>query len=57
MAELCDDCGKADSKGIPCYLMFREGTGIQSCTGYEKDAGKHKKLMEPKVKEDVKGGK
>lgn len=50
MSELCDNCGKADSKGVPCYLMFREGTDIQTCTAYEQNAKKHKKLVEAKEK-------
>lgn len=57
MAELCEDCGKADSKGVPCYLMFRDGTDIQFCSGYEKDPKKHKKLVEDRSKVAGKEGK
>lgn len=45
MAELCDDCCLADSKGTPCYMMFRKNTDIQICTRYVKDQKKHDKIV------------
>ena len=54
--ELCATCGKSDSKGIPCYLMFRTGTNITSCSGYENNPKKHAKLVKTQGKDPVKGG-
>jgi len=61
MSELCETCGKADSNEVPCYLMFREGTEIQSCGAYEENVKKHAKLVAKnatpeKAKSDVKVG-
>ena len=56
MTELCDTCGCADSNSIPCYLMFREGTNIQSCGAYIKDVKKHAKLAPKAEKADTKEG-
>ena len=44
MSELCDDCGLADSKGNPCYMMFRKKTNINTCTRYVSDPKKHAEL-------------
>ena len=57
--ELCDNCGKADSNGVPCYLMFREGTKIESCGAHLEDPAGHAKLVaqnEKTVKTGGKGG-
>ena len=48
--ELCDTCGKADSNGVPCALMFKEGTKILSCTGHEHDPKGHAKLAAAREK-------
>jgi len=56
MAELCDTCGKADSNGTPCYLMFRPNTDIQRCTGHEDNPKKHAKLVKAVKKEDPGSG-
>ena len=45
MAEKCDDCCLADSNGVPCYLMFREGTNTQLCTRHVGDQKKHDKIV------------
>ena len=51
--ELCDDCGKADSNGVPCALMFKKGTGIQSCSGHVKDPDGHGKLVAAQTKAEA----
>ena len=50
--ELCDDCGRADSNGVPCALMFKKGTGIQSCSGHVKDPVGHERLTAAQNKAD-----
>ena len=45
MAELCGDCGVADSNGIPCYMMFRKDTNIEICSRYVKDPEKHEQIV------------
>jgi len=57
--ELCGNCGKADSNGVPCYLMFRKGTKIESCGAYLEDPAGHSKLVaqhDKTAKVETKGG-
>jgi len=50
MPEKCATCGKADSNGVPCALMFKEGTDIQTCSGHEEDKEKHANLAKKAAK-------
>lgn len=56
IVSLCDDCCATQKDGIPCGMMFAKDV-VEHCSRREKDANKHKALVDkygPNAKKEEK---